>query len=128
MPQLNHRRRWAEFKRRLTASEEDLYADQVRSESAVTGCRRCDSLQRGAVVKVTGRITTVTFTPVASMPVLEAELYDGTSTVTLAWLGRRRIVGIEPGRRLIAAGRVAIRDEDRKVIYNPWYEIADIQG
>ncbi|MGH8876039.1 MAG: OB-fold nucleic acid binding domain-containing protein [Stackebrandtia sp.] len=128
MPQLHHRHRWAEFKRRLTASEEDLYADQVRAESVGAGCRACDTLERGTIAKVTGRITTVTFTPVASMPVLEAELYDGTSTVTLTWLGRRRIVGIEPGRRLIAAGRVAIRDEDRRVIYNPWYEIADAQG
>lgn len=80
------------------------------------------------VATVSGRITTVTFTPAASMPVLEAELYDGTDTVTLAWLGRRRIVGIEPGRRLVAAGRVAVRDEDRRVIYNPWYEIADSGG
>ncbi|ADD44175.1 OB-fold nucleic acid binding domain-containing protein [Stackebrandtia nassauensis] len=127
MPEHN-RRRWAEILRRLTASEEDLYADQVRAESAKSGCRSCDSLERGVVAKVSGRITTVTFTPVATMPVLEAELYDGTSTVVLAWLGRRRIVGIEPGRRLIAAGRVAIRDEDRRVIYNPWYEIADTGG
>lgn len=127
MPQHN-KRRWAGILRRLTASEEDLYAEAVRAESAVAGCRRCDSLERGVVAKVSGRITTVTFTPVASMPVLEAELYDGTDTVILAWLGRRRIVGIEPGRRLIAAGRVAVRDEDRRVIYNPWYEIADSGG
>lgn len=122
------KRRFADIMRRLTASEEDLYAEAVRAESAVSGCRRCDSLERGCLAKVAGRITTVTFTPVASMPVLEAELYDGTDTVILAWLGRRRIVGIEPGRRLIAAGRVAVRDEDRRVIYNPWYEIADSGG
>jgi hypothetical protein len=37
-------------------------------------------------------------------------------------LGRRQIAGIEPGRNLTAKGRVAIRDE-RKVIYNPFYEL-----
>ena len=42
--------------------------------------------------------------------------------VTLVWLGRRHIAGIEPGRHLTARGRVAVRD-DRKVIYNPYYEL-----
>ncbi|HZE41848.1 MAG TPA: OB-fold nucleic acid binding domain-containing protein [Stackebrandtia sp.] len=112
------------FMKRLTASEEDLYAEQVREESDRPGCTRCNKVGPGKLVKIAGRVTTVVFTPAASMPVLEAELFDGTSTVTLTWLGRHRIVGVEPGRKLVAAGRVAVRDGDRKVIYNPWYEIA----
>lgn len=113
----------AGFIRRLTASESELYAEQVRCECAELGCRSADNFAKGDLATIAGRVTTVVFTPVASMPVLEAELFDGTSTVTLTWLGRRRIVGIEPGRRLIAAGRIAIRDDDRKIIYNPWYEL-----
>ena len=42
--------------------------------------------------------------------------------VTLVWLGRRHIAGIEPGRQLTVRGRIAMR-EDRKVIYNPYYEL-----
>jgi hypothetical protein len=42
--------------------------------------------------------------------------------VTLVFLGRRSIAGIEPGRQLTARGRIAIRD-GRKVIYNPYYEL-----
>jgi hypothetical protein len=42
--------------------------------------------------------------------------------VTLVWLGRRHIAGIEPGRQITARGRLAVRD-DRKVIYNPYYEL-----
>jgi hypothetical protein len=42
--------------------------------------------------------------------------------VTLVWLGRRQIAGIEPGRPITARGRMAVRD-DRKVIYNPYYEL-----
>ena len=37
--------------------------------------------------------------------------------------GRRRIPGIEPGRRLTARGRFAAF-EGRQVIYNPWYELS----
>ena len=60
--------------------------------------------------------------PRTNLPTLEAELYDGSDVVTLVFLGRRSIAGIEPGRQLTARGRIAIRD-DRKVIYNPYYEL-----
>ena len=77
---------------------------------------------RGQVVSVSGRLRTVAYTPRTNLPTLEADLYDGSDVVTLVFLGRRSIAGIEPGRQLTARGRIAIRD-DRKVIYNPYYEL-----
>jgi hypothetical protein len=77
---------------------------------------------RGDRVTVTGRLRTVVYTPRTNLPTLEADLYDGSDVVTLVWLGRRQIAGIEPGRSLTASGRMAVRD-DRKVIYNPYYEL-----
>jgi hypothetical protein len=38
----------------------------------------------------------------------------------LAFLGRRRIAGIEPGRQLTAAGTVGFH-HGRRVVLNPWY-------
>ena len=58
------------------------------------------------------------YTPRRNLPVLEADLYDGSGIVTLVWLGRRRIAGIEPGRNLTVRGRVALR-EGRKVDLQP---------
>jgi hypothetical protein len=81
--------------------------------------RRCT---RGQVVSVSGRLRTVAYTPRTNLPTLEADLWDGSDVVTLVFLGRRSISGIEPGRQLTARGRIAIRD-DRKVIYNPFYEL-----
>ena len=52
----------------------------------------------------------------------EAELFDGSDLVTLVFLGRRHIAGIEPGRAITAKGRIAVRD-GRKVLYNPYYEL-----
>lgn len=71
---------------------------------------------------INGRLRTVVYTPRTNLPTLEADLYDGSDVVTLVWLGRRNIAGVEPGRQLTVKGRVAIRD-DRKVIYNPYYEL-----
>lgn len=108
--------------RQLVASEAELDAEELQRDSAEGGCTLAGTVRRGQFVAVSGRLRTVAYTPRTNLPTLEADLYDGTDVVTLVWLGRRRIAGIEPGRVITARGRVAIR-EDRKVIYNPSYEL-----
>jgi hypothetical protein len=107
---------------RLTASEAEIEAQELRRESAQCGGTPAGLCRRGELVSISGRLRTVVYTPRTNLPTLEADLYDGTDVVTLVWLGRRHIIGIEPGRQLTVRGRVAIRD-DRKVIYNPYYEL-----
>lgn len=114
------------FIRRLTASEEELEAEQLQRDSAESGCALAGNVRRGQLVTVTGRLRTVVYTPRTNLPTLEADLYDGSDVVTLVWLGRRQIAGIEPGRAVTARGRIAVRD-DRKVIYNPFYEIEPLR-
>lgn len=108
--------------RRLTASSHHLDAAELQSEVEKQACTRMDCLERGATAVVVGRLRSVVYTPTETVPTLEAELFDGTGSVSLVWLGRRRIAGIEPGRRLVARGRVGTHD-GRPVIYNPWYEL-----
>jgi hypothetical protein len=110
------------FFQRLTASEAELDAEELQRESAECGSILAGQCRRGQLVSVSGRLRTVVYTPRTNLPTLEADLYDGSDVVTLVWLGRRHIAGIEPGRQLTARGRVAVRD-DRKVIYNPYYEL-----
>ena len=110
------------FLRRLTATEAELDAEELQRESAESGSMPAGQCHRGQLVSVSGRLRTVVYTPRTNLPTLEADLYDGSDVVTLVWLGRRHITGIEPGRQLTVRGRVAMRD-DRKVIYNPYYEL-----
>jgi hypothetical protein len=42
--------------------------------------------------------------------------------VTLIWLGQRRIAGITPGRAIKVSGRLSC-DHNRRVLYNPRYEL-----
>lgn len=108
--------------RRLTSDVGELDADDLTADAERCGCdRACDSAT-GEAVTVKGRLRSVEICPRASVATLEAELFDGTEGVTLVWMGRRRIPGIEPGRTVRASGRVAVRD-GRKVIYNPYYEL-----
>jgi hypothetical protein len=108
--------------RRLTASEQQLDAERLQHDATRSGCALAATVARGQFVKLSGRLHTVVYTPRTNLPTLEADLYDGSGMVTLVWLGRRRIAGIEPGRALTVRGRVAIRD-DSKIIYNPYYEL-----
>jgi hypothetical protein len=107
---------------RLTADDQAIDAQELRADALTAGCEPLSTCRRGKVVTVTGRLKSVVYTPRETVPTLEAELFDGSGSVTLVWLGRRRIPGIEPGRTLTARGRFAAA-EGRRVIYNPWYEL-----
>jgi hypothetical protein len=109
---------------RLTASPQRLDAAELENEveQQKVPCAKINTLCEGRPAVVTGRLRSVAYTPTENVPIVEAELFDGTSTVTLVWLGRRRIAGIEPGRRMLARGRVGCHN-GRLAIFNPWYEL-----
>ena len=112
---------WRTLQRR-TGDDHTIDAEELGAEAAMAGCEPVVSCRKGAVVTVTGRLKSVVYTPRETVPTLEAELFDGSGSVTLVWLGRRRIPGIEPGRTVTARGRIATFD-GKRVLYNPWYEL-----
>lgn len=110
--------------RKLTTDVDELDADDLSRDAERSGARRACDCQLGEEVVVLGRLRSVEFCA-KDAAVLKAELYDGTEGVTLIWMGRKRIPGIEPGRTLKARGRLAVRD-GRKVLYNPYYELMQV--
>jgi hypothetical protein len=108
--------------RRLTADEEEVASAELRSEAAASGAVPVKQCSVGSPVCVAGTLRSVVLRPLAGVPTLEAELYDGTGTVTLVWLGRRRIRGIDPGRNLVARGRMTQRG-GKPTLFNPEYEL-----
>ncbi|MEV5572744.1 OB-fold nucleic acid binding domain-containing protein [Spirillospora sp. NPDC052269] len=106
----------------MASSKEELEAEELQrstGEEGATPIHECSARQRACVA---GTLRTVTLRPRGGAPALEAELYDGTDVVNLVWLGRRKIAGIDPGRRLRAEGLVSLQD-GRKVMFNPRYEL-----
>lgn len=104
------------------ASSDDLEAQGLRDDSAKAGCCPIADAADREYVELQGSLSTVTLRPRGGVPALEAELYDGSGAITLVWLGRRRIAGIEPGRRVRVRGRVGVQDKVR-VMFNPRYEL-----
>lgn len=107
---------------RLTASASRLDAEELLEVVEKRACVPLRELKPGGCVEVVGRLRAVVYTPSETVPTLEAELFDGSDSIDLVWLGRRRIAGIEPGRRVVARGRVG-QHNGRKAIYNPYYEL-----
>ena len=55
-------------------------------------------------------------------PALEIELSDTTGRIFVVWLGRRRIPGIDVGRRMVIHGRLNCVSE-HPTVFNPRYEL-----
>ena len=107
---------------RLTADEAELEAEDLQKVCEAAGAKPvCDCADRQEVC-VAGAIQSVTVRSRSGSPSLEADIYDGSGTVTLVFLGRRRIPGIEAGRSLKASGLMTFRDH-RSTIFNPRYEL-----
>lgn len=113
---------WARLKHRITTDADDLDAEDLAVSTEQQGACCCAEADPGELVTVVGRLRSVVYTPSEKAPALTAELFDGSGTMRLVWLGQRRIPGIEPGRVLKVHGRVADRGGER-TIYNPWYEL-----
>ena len=103
-------------------SPEHQEAGELKEDAAKAGCSPITAQPDRCVAKVHGTLRSVTLRPIDGITALEAELYDGSDSVTLIWLGRRTIEGVEAGRRLTAHGRIGRRREER-VLYNPSYEL-----
>lgn len=107
---------------RLAPSQQEIEARELQRDVRTTGCTRLQDARDRERVVVRGTLRHVTLRPRSGTPALEAELYDGSGSVTVVWLGRRRIAGIEPGVALRVQGRMSTQDGVR-VIYNPRYEL-----
>ena len=107
---------------RLASSAKEHEAAQLQKGCAELGAVPVKELPDREMVRVAGTLRTVTLRPRAGVPALVAELYDGSGAISLVWLGRRQIPGIEPGRAMVASGRVT-RDNEQPVIFNPRYEL-----
>ncbi len=107
----------------LTEGPGKMEAEELQRDSRKAGCTPIASHGDRDVVTLHGSLTTVTLRPRGGVLALEAEIYDGTGSVTLVWLGRRQIAGVGPGRQLTVQGRLACSD-GRRLMYNPRYELA----
>ena len=71
---------------------------------------------------VQGKVNSIKAAASGASPVVSVEIWDETGGVTLQFLGRREITGLEVGSQIRAEGMVG-EDNGNLIILNPSYEI-----
>jgi hypothetical protein len=107
---------------RLRAPIEELDRASLREWTAAVGTTPIAEVVPRATICVAGEASSVRIVPRAGSPSLEVTVTDGTGFATGVFLGRRKIAGLTPGRRLTFEG-VASRKGRVIEIFNPRYEI-----
>src|SRR5450759_4532252 len=112
---------------RLSSTELEFEARELQEDAGRQGVTPIAELADRKDASVCGAVRSVTLRPRVNVPALVVELYDGSKTLNLIWLGRRRIAGIVPGTDLTAHGRVTFK-HGIPTIFNPAYEIKPVRG
>jgi len=89
------------------------YTEDITSIGAIQWRKRA---------RVEGRVTSIKTAPRGAAPTLQVEIWDESGGVSLQFLGRREIAGLEVGSQMRAEGMVG-EEEGSMIILNPSYEL-----
>ena len=77
--------------RRLTEDPEQLDVEELSDEAVSTGAQKAIDCERGQEVTMVGTLRSVECNGKGCSGGVKAELFDGSDSVMLVWLGQRRI-------------------------------------
>ena len=106
---------------KLTKPTEEVDRERLAEWCAAAGGTALKDVEVRKPVRVSGEVRSIRIVPRAGADALEATISDGEGALTAVFLGRRKILGISPGRRVFLEGVVA-HDGGTNVMYNPLYE------
>lgn len=111
----------------MVSSNTELESADLRREAELEGADSIAQATGRQRVVLRGTIRSVTLPVESEYPRLEAEFEDGTGAVTLVWMGRRTVRGIEAGTILRVDGRLS-NHRGQPALYNPRYELIRVPG
>jgi RecG-like helicase len=107
---------------RLTKPVDELDREALGEYCDKLGVTPMDKITPRTPISVAGEVRTVRIVPRAGAPALEVTVSDGRGAVVAVFLGRRKIAGLSPGRRLFLKGFAGL-DGHRVLVYNPEYKL-----
>lgn len=107
---------------RLTTTTEALDRAKLDDFRQGHAADPTDEIVARSRATVAGEVQSVRIVPRAGAPALEVKVNDGRGSLVAVFLGRRRIPGISPGRRIKIEGMVTA-DKRRLVMFNPIYTL-----
>ena len=112
------------LRRRYARSLEDIDAERVRGLLADLGVAQIATAPTRTPVLLAGEIQGLQVVPRAGSPSLEVTIGDGSGRAVAVFTGRKRLGGVDCGRRLLVEG-VGRSERGRLVLLNPAYTIVE---
>jgi len=107
---------------RFTKPVEEIDREHLTAFCDARHLSAMDAIAPRSRVRVGGEVRSVRIVPRAGAPAMEVTVSDGRGSVVAVFLGRRKIAGMSPGRKVAFEGVVA-RDGKRYLVFNPIYEL-----
>ena len=107
---------------RFTKPVEEIDREQLTAFCDARLLTPMDDVEARTRVRVGGEVRSVRIVPRAGAAALEVTVSDGRASIVGVFLGRRKIAGLSPGRKVAFEG-VAARDGKRYLLFNPIYEL-----
>lgn len=107
---------------RMFSTAAELDAEQMRLAAAESGADAIEDVVSGQMTTLNGVLQSILYSAEDKLPMLEADLFDGSGHIDLKWIGRRRIRGIEPGVGISVRGRL-VKCDGRMTMFNPIYTL-----
>jgi hypothetical protein len=101
---------------RFTKPVEEIDREQLTAFCDARQLSAMDTIEPRKRLRAGGEVRSVRIAPA-----LEVTVSDGRGSIVGVFLGRRKIAGLSPGRKVAFEGVVA-RDGKRYLLFNPVYE------
>lgn len=112
------------LKQRLSVSLEELDDQRVSERLADLGVTPIADAPDRTQVLIAGEIQGLQVVPRAGSPSLEVTVGDGSGRAVAVFTGRRRLGGVDCGRRILLEG-VGRTERGRLMVLNPAYTIVE---
>ena len=109
---------------KLTKSIDDLEGERLQGRLADLGIQPIAEAPTRSSVLLAGEVQGLQVVPRAGSPSLEVTISDGSGRAVAVFTGRKRLGGVDCGRRILIEG-VGRTERGRMVVLNPAYTIVE---
>ena len=109
---------------RLGQSLEDIEGQRLQDRLADLGIQPIAQAPTRTPILLAGEIQGLQVVPRAGSPSLEVTFSDGSGRAVAVFTGRRRLGGVDCGRRILVEG-VGREERGRMLVLNPAYTIVE---
>jgi hypothetical protein len=112
------------LRRKLSQSMDDLEGARLQDRLRDLGVQPIAEAPTRTPVLLAGEIQGLQVVPRAGSPSLEVTISDGSGRAVAVFTGRRRLGGVDCGRRVLIEG-VGRTERGRMIVLNPSYTIVE---